>query len=172
MKSLRVEGPPSLASNHNTTLLLPGRFIMRQMLIALTLLLCLGLLGCVNEKKNAIEGTWRLVSGWQKTAEATDKYSQANYQGIKMIYGGHWAILGRSVRDKDTLDNYGGGTYTLEGNNYTESIQYFVAKAAIGNVVPFEVEVRNDTLIQKGPRKIGEYADSKWELYEVWTRMK
>jgi len=145
---------------------------MRQMVVAITLLLSLALIGCVGEKKPSIEGTWRLVSGWQKTGDITGKYSQTDYHGIKMICGGHWAILGRSVRDKDTLDNYGGGTYTLEGNNYTESIEYFVVKSSIGNVVPFEVEVRNDTLIQKGPRKIGKYQDSQWELYEVWARMK
>ena len=124
------------------------------------------------EEKNKLEGTWRLVSGWQKTADTIVEYSQADYHGIKMICGGHWAILGRRVHDKDTLDNYGGGTYTLEGNNYTESIEYFVVKSSIGNIVPFEVEVRNDTLIQKGPRKIGEYAGCKWELNEVWVRMK
>jgi hypothetical protein len=130
------------------------------------------LLGCSSERKNKVEGTWRLVSGWQKTADTTFQYSQAHYHGIKMICGNHWAILGRSVRDKDSVDSYGGGTYTLEGNNYTESIEYFVVRSSIGNVVPFEVEVRNDTLIQKGPRKIGKYQDTKWELYEVWERMK
>jgi hypothetical protein len=145
---------------------------MRQILLALTLFLCASLLGCVSERRNKLEGTWRLVSGKQKNADTSFEYSQANCRSMKMIYENHLAFMTRWFRDKDTLDGYGGGTYTLEGNNYTESIEYHSRKVAIGEIIPFEVEVRNDTLIQKGPRKIGKYEDSKWELYEVWARMK
>jgi hypothetical protein len=91
---------------------------------------------------------------------------------MKLICDNHFAFVGRYVSGKDTTDNFGGGTYTLEGKNYTESIKYHVAKSLVGEVIPFEVEVRHDTLIQKGPRKIGNYKDTKWELYEVYVRMK
>jgi hypothetical protein len=145
---------------------------MRQILFALTMLLCASLLGCVSEKKNAIEGTWRVVSGTMKTADTTSSYSQADLFGMKMIFDNHWAIFGQGLRGGDTLAYYGGGTYTLEGNKYTESIKYNIVKSRIGKVIPFEVEVRNDTLIQKGPPKTAEYANSKWELCEIWVRMK
>jgi hypothetical protein len=145
---------------------------MRQILFALTLFLCASLLGCVSEKKNKIEGTWRLVSGTSKTGDTTREYSQMHYRGIKMIYENHFAFVGRYVRDSDTLDNYGGGTYVLEGNNYTETVNYHKYRPWIGDSIPFEVEVRNDTLIQKGPRKIGKYQNTKWELYEMYERMK
>ena len=145
---------------------------MRRIVVALTLFQCLALLGCISEKKNSIEGTWRVVAGTMKTADTTISYSEANLFGMKMIVDNQWAIFGQHLGDGDTLAYYSGGTYTLEGNIYTESIKYNILKSRVGRTFPFEVEVRNDTLIQKGPRKIGKYQDTKWELYEVWARMK
>jgi outer membrane lipoprotein SlyB len=145
---------------------------MRQILFVPAILLCASLLGCVSEQKNAIEGTWRVVYGTMKTADTTVSYSQANLFGMKMIFDNHWAIFGQGLHGGDTLAYYSGGTYTLQGNKYTESIKYNTVKSRIGRVIPFEVEVRNDTLIQKGPPKTAEYAGRKWELYEVWVRMK
>lgn len=145
---------------------------MRRMVVALILFLCLALLGCVSEKKNAIEGTWRVVTGTMKTADTTISYSQTNLFGMKMIVDNQWAIFGQPLADGDTLAYYGGGTYTLEGNIYTESTKYNIVKSRVGRTIPFEVEVRNDTLIQKGPPQTAQYAGSKWKLYEVWVRVK
>jgi hypothetical protein len=146
--------------------------IMSRMVVAFDLLLCFAVLGCVAEKKDAIEGTWRMVSGTMKTPDTTFSYSQANLFGMKMIVGKQWAIFGQPLGDGDTLAYYGGGTYTLEGNIYTESIKYNIMKSRVGRVIAFEVEVRNDTLIQKGPPQMAQYAGSQWELYEVWVRVK
>ena len=145
---------------------------MRRIVVALNLLLSFALLGCVSEKKNAIEGTWRVVSGTTKTADTTLSYSQANLFGMKIIAGNQWAIFGQPLGGGDTLAYYGGGTYTLEGNIYSESIKYNILKSRVGRTIPFEVEVRNDTLIQKGPPKTAQNAPSTWELYEVWVRVK
>jgi hypothetical protein len=145
---------------------------MKYASVPLTIVLCLALLGCVSEKKNAIEGTWRVVAGTMKTADTTISYSQANLFGMKMIVDNQWAIFGQPLGDGDTLAYYGGGTYTLEGNIYTESIKYNIVKSRVGRTIPFEVEVRNDTLIQKGPPQTAQYGGSPWELYEVWVRVK
>jgi hypothetical protein len=90
---------------------------------------------------------------------------------MKMIVGDQWAIFGQHLGDGDTSAYYGGGTYTLEGKYYTESIKYNIIKSRVGRAIPLEVEVRNDTLIQKGPPQTAQYAGSKWELYEVWVRV-
>lgn len=125
------------------------------------------------EQQLKLEGTWRLVSGTVKTADTTTyDFAKLHYDGILMIYENHFAFVGRYVRDGDTLDAYGGGTYTLEGNNYTESMDYHKDKQWIGETIPLVVSVRNDTLIQKGPRKIGKYEDANWELYDVYERIK
>lgn len=145
---------------------------MRRIVVVLFLLLPLILLGCGGEKKNAIEGTWRIVAGTMKTADTTISYSEANLFGMKMIVDGQWAIFGQPLGGGDTLAYYGGGTYTLEGNVYTESIKYNILKSRVGRTIPFEVEVRNDSLIQKGPPMSAQSAPRKWELSEVWVRVK
>ncbi len=145
---------------------------MNRMVVTLYLLLCFAVFGCVGEKKEAIEGTWRVVSGTIKTADTAFSYSQANLFGMKMIVGKQWATFGQPLGGGDTLAYYSGGTYTLEGNIYMESIKYSTGKSRVGRTIPFEVEVRNDTLIQKGPPKSAQNAPSTWELHEVWVRVK
>jgi hypothetical protein len=145
---------------------------MKRIAVALTPFLCLALLGCISEKKNAIEGTWRVVAGTMKTADTTISYSEANLFGMKMIVGNQWAVFGQHLGDADTLAYFSGGTYTLEGNIYTESIKYNILKSRSGRVFPFEVEVRNDTLFQKGPPQTAQYAGTRWEFREVWVRVK
>lgn len=145
---------------------------MREIVIGITFPLCLALLGCVTDKRNAMEGMWRVVSSTMKTSDTTISYSQADLFGMKMIGGNHWAVFGQPLRGADTLAYYGAGTYTLEGKYYTEAIEYNIVKSRIGKVLPFEIEVRNDTLIQDGPPKTAQHAGSKWELHEVWVRVK
>ena len=143
---------------------------MKYVLRFITLILCLTLLGCSSQRKNTLEGTWRLVAGTSKTADSTYDYAKMGYDGMKMICDKHFMFVGRYVQNGDTTYNYGGGTFTLEGNNYTEVIMYFPIKAMIGDTLSYEVQVNNDTWIQKGPRKIGKYKDITWELHEVYKR--
>ena len=145
---------------------------MNRMAVALTLLLCPALIGCVGEKRDAIEGTWRLVSGTMKTPDTTLTYSEANLFGMKMIVANQWAIFGRHLGGGDTSAYFGGGTYSLEGKYYTESITYNIVTSRVGRTIPFEVEVRNDTLFQKGPPGTGPHPESTWQLSEVWVRVK
>lgn len=144
---------------------------MRRTTVAPSLLLCVLLVGCGSDRREAIEGTWRVVSGTLRTADTTISYTQENLFGMKMIVGGQWGIFGRGLSGGDTLAYYGGGTYTLEGKYYAETIKYNIRESRIGRTIPFEVEVRNDTLIQKGPPQADQYSASKWELHEVWVRV-
>ena len=146
---------------------------MRQIVVGLTLLFCVALLGCATEERNPLEGSWRIAAGHQKTADTAFSYTEGNPSTIKMFVGNQVGWFGRwAYRGGDTLTYYGWGTYVVEGSNYTEYIKYHTEKSLVGKAIPLEVEIRNDTLIQKGPRKIGEYADGKWEMYEVWVRLK
>jgi hypothetical protein len=145
---------------------------MKHTAAALTILFCVWMIGCASERKSNLEGNWRLVSRTQRTADTAFHSSPSDYVGKKMIFQNHVAYFARYSAGGDTIYGYGGGTFTLEGTNYTESFEYHVDKSLIGQAIPWEVEVRNDTLIQKGPRKTGKYKDSQWELREVWVRAK
>jgi hypothetical protein len=145
---------------------------MKHTVTALTILICVSLISCAGERRNIIEGNWRLVSRTQWTADTTFHASPSDFLGMKMIWQNRVAYFARYSAGGDTTYGYGGGAFAIEGNNYTESFEYHVDKSLIGQAIPWEVEVREDTLIQKGPRKIGRYKDSQWQLYEVWARMK
>jgi hypothetical protein len=145
---------------------------MKQIVVALTLLLSFVLLGCVSQIKSPMEGAWQLVSGTNKWGDTTYDYAKMGYDGMKIWSDHRFIFVGRLVQNGKTMDNYGGGSFTLAGNNYTEVITYFPLKTMIGDTIPYEIQVNNDTLIQKGPLKIGKYRDTKWELYEVYHRLK
>jgi hypothetical protein len=142
---------------------------MRHLSAVTAALLSVTVLGCMSEKKNPLEGTWRLVAGTSKTADTTVDYTQMRYKGLKMFCDNHFMFVGHSF---DTVDNYGGGSYTLDGNTYTEVVMYHAYRALVGDTISFDVQVNNDTLVQKGPRKIGKYRDAKWELTEVYHRVR
>src|SRR5690606_10562939 len=81
------------------------------------------------EKSSSIQGTWKLVSGTtiqDKDTVHTD-YTR-NQEMIKIINNTHFAFLRHDLnRGKDSSAVFvaGGGKYTLEGNKYTEYLEYF-----------------------------------------------
>ena len=48
----------------------------------------------------------------------------------------------------------GGGTYTFNGSDYSETLNFINAPDYRGHVFPFKVEIKGDTLIQQGHEKI------------------
>lgn len=146
------------------------------------------LLGCDTEKKNPIEGTWELVSAKQTIGDSTlFEISSKDRQMIKIITKRHFAFLGQPFnRSKFTemgsdaemllaarTFGAGGGTYTLDGDTYTEHIQFFLQPNLIGMSIPFKVKIENDQLIQSGtmPRKAAGFGNEDSELYEVYKRI-
>ena len=108
---------------------------MSRMASVLTLQLCLTLFGWASERKSAIEVTWRLVSGTMKSADTTISYSLENLVGMKMIADNEWAVFGENLGEGETTAYSGGGSYTLEGKYYTESISYNIVKSRVGRII-------------------------------------
>jgi len=129
--------------------------------------------GCLPNNKSSIHGTWKLISATRSLGDSVI-YStgKAKFSQIKMIYNGHFVFTGRFIVNNDTLDNYGGGTYSLQRINYTENIAYHMNRSYIGNSIPFEAHIAHDTLIMEGPRKIGKYRDVNWRLMEKYVRVR
>lgn len=78
---------------------------------------------------------------------------------IKIFTKKDFTYAGYFRLDSLTHDNYGGGTYALEGDRYEENLLY-AGKSAINRKVRLILEVQNDTLTQKWP------ADENWILAE------
>lgn len=83
---------------------------------------------------------------------------------LKFRTGKHWTMT-QSDSETGRVVMHDGGTYTLEGDRYTETIAYANASTAgdIGKTFMFTVKVEGDTMTQIG---VGN------PYTEVWKRLK
>ena len=103
-----------------------------------------------------LNGTWQLVSGTTitKGVSAFTDYTK-NQRMIKIINGTHFAFLKHSIQ-KDSALNFdaGGGSYTLNGDKYTEHLDFYNDRNWEGKSFNFTVSIKNDTLTQKRLEKV------------------
>ena len=85
---------------------------------------------------------------------------------IKIWTTQHFAFAGQFKLDTVLQDNYGWGTYTLDGNKYSENVVLHASKSTIGQTVRILLEISNDTLTQKYS------ADENWKLPEKYSTEK
>lgn len=114
---------------------------------------------CTSPATVPLQGTWQLVSGTiieKNDTTVTDYTTGKSF--IKVINGSHFAFTGHDlVKGKDpatALFASGAGSYTLQGNVYTEKLEYCSARQWEGNEFKFTVSIVNDTLIQQGVEKV------------------
>jgi hypothetical protein len=109
--------------------------------------------GCKKEEPNPIEGAWNLIYVKNIVNDSIVSEFPRTYQGsdIKMWTKEHWCFVSRYKQDTVFTDNWGGGTYTLDGTMYVEHIMYHSRKNYIGQELKMLMTVKNDTLIQIWP---------------------
>ena len=105
-----------------------------------------------------LNGTWQLISGTTitKGVSVVTDYTK-NQSMIKIINDTHFAFLRHDLNTKKDSSNHfdaGGGGYTLNGDKYTEHLDYYTDKNWEGKTFDFTVTIKNDTLIQKGLEKV------------------
>jgi hypothetical protein len=116
-----------------------------------SLLLLFGFI--LQQKSPSIEGAWKLVHAtFRQNGSSTWEFPGA-WPGndMKIWSKGHFIFVGRFKDDATATDNFGGGTYTMEGNRYVEKIQFHIAPELVGTTAKMLLEIRNDTLIQTWP---------------------
>jgi hypothetical protein len=135
--------------------------------IFLSLVIALIIGSCTQEKKSPIEGTWKMVYAQSRSMEETFP-AQVQAEQIKTWSKEHFTFVGHYKLPTDTIfrDNYGWGTYTLNGNKFEEHIMLHASKSNIGQTIRMLMDVRNDTLIQRWP------ADENWNLPEKFSMEK
>jgi hypothetical protein len=124
------------------------------------LIISLIILSCAQEKRSPIEGAWKLIY-FDQTINGKMVYQfpgQGNGSQIKMMSKEYFTFVGHFELDTLVVENYGGGTYKLEGDKYEEDIIYHTDKSSIGHKINIQLEIRNDTLIQRYP------LDNNWKL--------
>lgn len=104
-------------------------------------------------EKNSIEGTWKLVYADIRENDSIQIKDLSNTDFIKIINASHFAFFNQ---DRDTSENFmaGAGTYTFNGTDYSETLDFIAAPDYRGHVFPFKAEIKGDSLIQQGHEKI------------------
>jgi hypothetical protein len=107
-------------------------------------------IGCTDKKKASIEGAWQLIG----TQSVTNGKVETTYPGVlvgneyKTWSEKNFMFVGRWTENSVTTDNYGFGTYTLNGNEYEETILYHFNRPYEGQTIKMKLELRNDTIFQ------------------------
>ena len=137
--------------------------------LSILLLLLFLLLGCQQEKTNAVEGSWQLVTG---TVVENGKTTITNYDRdqafIKVINKTHFAFLLHDTPGNDDttrLFSAGGGRYELKGTQYTEHLEYCSDRAWEGHDFQFTIRISGDTLVQTGMEHVGSVERMNTERY-------
>ena len=106
-----------------------------------------------NENKNPIEGSWKLVYADIKENDSLQIKDLSKTDFIKIINGSHFAFFNQ---EQGTSENFmaGAGTYTFNGADYAEKLDFINAPDYRGHIFPFKVEIKGDSLIQQGHEKI------------------
>jgi hypothetical protein len=121
-------------------------------LLGLIIALIIG--SCAQKESKFPQGAWQYVQMQRVFKDSVVNMFPEKLKGgdIKMWTEHNFLFVGRFVKN-DTIfkPHYGGGTYTIDGNKYVETILYHVNSDAIGWVIKMKLELRNDTLYLINP---------------------
>jgi hypothetical protein len=132
-----------------------------------------------NEKKpivkNSMTGTWKLLEATviEKGDTTITDYTKGR-SFIKIINDTHFSFLQHDLNSgKDSTASFtaGGGSYSLQGNKYTEHLEYCNAREWEGHDFTFTVTMSGDTLVQSGEEKIESQGISRLNT-EKYIRVK
>jgi len=126
-------------------------------------------------KELPLAGTWKLINGTliEKGDTTVTDYTK-NTSFIKILNADHFAFLQHDLtKGKDTPAVFvaGGGRYSLNGNSYTEHLEYCSAREWEGNDFTFTISIKNDTLISSGVEKVDSAGINRLNI-EKYVRMK
>jgi hypothetical protein len=146
---------------------------MKKIAILSSLLLIM-LAACKQEPVNPVVGAWDLIYARQVVKDSIVSTFPGDYKGsqVKMWCNNYWMFVGEFFTDTIKYDGFGGGSYTLEGIVYKETIKYHTTDDYVGKTIRMRIVVANDTLIQVWPAdEMGEVDKSNYTS-EKYVRVK
>ena len=111
-------------------------------------------------------GTWQLVSTKYGDEKEFSNYS-AERRRVKLITATHFTWVDYNGDTKE-ISSAAGGPYSLEGNVYTETIEFVGEgmESYLGKKQAFTIKIDGDKLSQSGHLSDG------LKIEEVWRRIK
>ncbi len=122
-------------------------------------------------KKNQVEGTWELVSAKWYSDTTMVEFPNSEYDRELKMFGKTHVIFIRQDTTNEDLFFSGGGTYKLEGNKYTETVDFISWGSGIGSICTYECQFRDSMMITTGP--LNEKGDKLpgFQLHEEWKKI-
>lgn len=123
----------------------------------------------------SIVGSWTLVASKIITkGDTVETYPVPNQEMIKMFTDKDFAFfkhdINKAVKDSAVF-SAGSGTYTLEGEKYSEHLAYCNYREWENHDFHFNLKLKNDSLIQTGIEKIDSLGIDQ-EIVEIYVRKK
>ena len=140
-------------------------------------ILLLTLLNCTNKNTskttmsptNKLIGTWKMIYAEIKENDSIKVKDLSSTNFIKIINDSHFSFFNQE--DYNSENFYGGaGTYTLNGENYIETLSYTSIDAIKNHQFPFTIEIKGDTLIQSGLEEVKEAGINR-EIIEKYLKI-
>ena len=115
------------------------------------------------QSSNELVGTWQLVSAKHTSPNGiVTNFNAPEWDVIKVINATHFAAL--ALRN-NAFSHAHGGRYTLQGDTYTEHVEYSRYEQTIGMKAEFQIRLEGDTWHCPGTGSGG----TKFE--EAWRRV-
>jgi hypothetical protein len=142
--------------------------------IFLGLIIWLIIAACGKQNTRFLQGAWQMVQMQRIDAGKVTNYFSAHYSvsQTKMWSENRFIFVGKYVVDTTITYRYGVGTYTLNGNLYTEDILYHFVKSYEGMTNRIWLELRGDTLLHIFPVDERGKPDPARHWVEKYVRIK
>ncbi len=111
-----------------------------------------------------IEGVWRLTEVTMTSPDTTIVTTEFEHPSYKILSGDRWAF-GHQADDSTIMA--GGGTFTFDGESYTENIEYHSVSGVVGQSITFDIDLDSTTWHHVGTITID---GEETVLDEVWER--
>jgi hypothetical protein len=123
-------------------------------------------------EKTKLNGTYKIVSEEiLRNGKSNFNIKNDKNNGLKTWSDKYFMFVSSSVAGSQISNTFGGGTYELTGNNYTENIQYHVASNYRGITLKLHLEIKGDTVIQIFPCDDSFYYDKNNCVIQKYVRV-
>lgn len=123
-------------------------------------------------EKPKLNGTYKIVyEEVVRNGKSTFNIKNDNNSGLKTWSDKYFMFVSSSVVGSQISHSFGGGTYELSGNEYTEQCDYHVAPNFRGITLKLYLEMKGDTVIQIYPCDDSHYYDKNNCVIQKYVRV-